>query len=350
MEIKRRYYIDILRILACFMVVFNHFDLGFYAFHNKQQGTVSYWLLLAFSVFCKFAVPLFFMISGALLLKKDEPISVLYKKRILKIVVVLLVTSLLYFFFEKYVINNTDVGLSKIYTEETEYHLWYLYSYIAFLISLPFLRSIAKDLTRNKIIYLAVVYTTVRYFIPLVELLLFDNNYKMNGYVSSVFICTDIFFLPLAGYYIENKLDRKLSKNQLLAVWGANILAIIFAMYATNLVNTVPDAEVNQAYISLFSSINAIAIYLNVKNIDFNKTSKRLKKIVLHLSSCTFGIYLVHLFFMRIANTRLDASTFYSLSAIVQIGFWLLISMIILIISYLLIALAKKIPILKKYI
>ncbi len=70
MEIKRRYYIDILRILACFMVVFNHFDLGFYAFHNKQQGTVSYWLLLAFSVFCKFAVPLFFMISGALLLKK----------------------------------------------------------------------------------------------------------------------------------------------------------------------------------------------------------------------------------------------------------------------------------------
>lgn len=54
MEIKRRYYIDILRILACFMVVFNHFDLGFYAFHNKQQGTVSYWLLLAFSVFCKY--------------------------------------------------------------------------------------------------------------------------------------------------------------------------------------------------------------------------------------------------------------------------------------------------------
>lgn len=350
MEVKRRYYIDILRILACFMVVLNHFDPGFYAFHNKQQGTVSYWLLLAFSVFCKFAVPLFFMISGALLLKKDEPISVLYKKRIFKIVVALLVTSLLYFFFEKYVINNTNVGLSKIYTEETEYHLWYLYSYIALLMSLPFLRSIAKDLTQSKIIYLAVAYTTIRYFIPLVELLLFNNNYKMNGYVSSVFICADIFFLPLAGYYIENRLDKKLSKNQLLAIWGANTLAIIFAMYATSLVNTVPDAEVNQSYISLFSSINAIAIYLTIKNIDFNKLPKRLKKIVLHLSSCTFGIYLVHLFFMRIANTRPEASIFYSLSAIAQIGFWLLISMVILIISYLLIALAKKIPILKKYI
>lgn len=84
MEVKRRYYIDILRILACFMVVLNHFDPGFYAFHNKQQGTVSYWLLLAFSVFCKFAVPLFFMISGALLLKKTNQSQCSIKREFLR--------------------------------------------------------------------------------------------------------------------------------------------------------------------------------------------------------------------------------------------------------------------------
>lgn len=351
MEVKRKYHIDILRILACFMVVFNHFDPGFFAFSHKQQGTITYWLLLAFSIFCKFAVPIFFMISGALLLKKDEPISVLYKKRIYKIVIVLLASSLLYFLFEKYIIDNPDTRISYIYTENAEYHLWYLYSYIALLMSLPLLRSIAKDLSKSKIIYLTVVYVTIRYLIPLIELLLFNNTYNLNGRISGMFICADIFFLPLVGYYIENRQDKALSRNQLLSIWGVNLFTLILTMYATSLVNSASVAgAVNQTYINLFSSTNAITIYLTIKNIDFSKLSKRLKGIILHLSSCTFGIYLIHLVFMRLINTRPQVGYIYNLPTIVQIGIWILVSIVSLLISYILVAIIKKIPILNKYI
>lgn len=350
MEIKRKYHIDVLRILACFAVIFNHFDPGFFIFSQKQHGTIAYWILLALSVFCKFAVPIFFMITGALLLKKDESISTLYKKRVRKIALVLLVTSLVYYFFEKYAIHNVNLGISAIYTGETEYHLWYLYSYLALLMSLPFLRSIAKDLTKNKIIYLFVLYITIRYFIPLIQLLLFSNNYRMNGYISGIFTCADIFFLPLMGYFIENKLNKKLSRNKLLAIWGSNILSLILSIYATNLANNTPTASVNQSYISLFSSTNAMAIYLTIKNVDFNKISNKILKALLHLSSCTFGIYLVHLLFMRIVITSTRIEFYYELSTIMQIACWLAISLLIMTISYLIIALAKKMPVLKKYI
>ena len=333
------------------MVVFNHFDPGFFAFSHKQQGTITYWLLLAFSIFCKFAVPIFFMISGALLLKKDEPISVLYKKRIYKIVMVLLASSLLYFLFEKYIIDNPDTRISYIYTENAEYHLWYLYSYIALLMSLPLLRSIAKDLSKSKIIYLTVVYVTIRYLIPLIELLLFNNTYNLNSRISGMFICADIFFLPLVGYYIENRQDKALSRNQLLSIWGVNLFTLILAMYATSLVNSASVAgAVNQTYINLFSSTNAITIYLTIKNIDFSKLSKRLKGIILHLSSCTFGIYLIHLVFMRLINTRPQVDYIYNLPTIVQIGVWILVSIVSLLISYILVAIIKKIPILNKYV
>ena len=128
MEEKRRYHIDILRLLACFAVIINHFDPGFLAFNTQPEGSLSYWCLLFLSVFCKFAVPLFFMISGALLLRKTESINQIITKRTSKVLLSLITTSVFYYFFEKYVIARDDYAVSMVYTNEAEYHLWYLYA------------------------------------------------------------------------------------------------------------------------------------------------------------------------------------------------------------------------------
>lgn len=349
MEVKRKYHIDILRILACFAVVFNHFDPGFFSFNHAPHGSIQYWLLMSLSVFCKFAVPLFFMISGALLLKKEESISKLYARRVSKIAITLFVASICYFFFEKYALNSPNVDISTIYTDQTEYHLWYLYSYLALLISLPYLRSIAKDLTKNKIFYLSALYIFFRYLLPLIELLFTNNTYHLNGRISGIFICADIFFLPLLGYYIENNIEEKsITKNRLLGVWACNILSLLATMYANSLINTTAGNDINQTYIGFFSSTNAIAIYLTAKKIKLDKISNKFKKILLHLSSCTFGIYLVHLVFMRIINTSPKIDFFYGLPIFTKIGFWFGISIIVTIISYSLVAIAKRIPVLKR--
>ena len=80
---KKLLYIEFLRAIAVLFVIFNHTGGdGFRLFLKYPAGSIQYWTCLSVSIFCKFAVPVFFMISGALLLGKDEPLKVLWKKRI----------------------------------------------------------------------------------------------------------------------------------------------------------------------------------------------------------------------------------------------------------------------------
>lgn len=94
---KRIIYIDILRIVACLMVIFNHTnERGFLLFLNDGQGIPSFvWHLLCATI-CKNGVPIFFMISGSLLLNKDESLRDTYK-RLPRIIIDVLLFSLLYF-------------------------------------------------------------------------------------------------------------------------------------------------------------------------------------------------------------------------------------------------------------
>lgn len=65
-------HIECIRILAAYFVIFNHTgNDGFFLFAGYDRGSLPYWLYMFISVFCKISVPLFFMIAGALLLKKD---------------------------------------------------------------------------------------------------------------------------------------------------------------------------------------------------------------------------------------------------------------------------------------
>lgn len=65
----RLHYIEFLRVVACFFVIFNHTSIkGFFLFATADPGSLKFWLYLFISVFCKLSVPLFFAISGTLML------------------------------------------------------------------------------------------------------------------------------------------------------------------------------------------------------------------------------------------------------------------------------------------
>lgn len=152
---KRLLHLDMLRILAIFLVVFNHTgDRGFMLFAAQTQS-VLYFPYMLCSIFCKIAVPLFFMISGALLLKKTETLKQLFSKRILRMTVVLLLVSVPYYFW----LHRTQgIGVADfftyIYGNSATTSLWYLYSYIALLLLLPFLRCMVQTMKRQDYVYL----------------------------------------------------------------------------------------------------------------------------------------------------------------------------------------------------
>ncbi len=72
---KKKYHLEVIRILAILMVMYNH-SAAFMSFSN--QSGVEYAISFLFSMVCKGAVPLFFMVSGALLLGKQKRYCIFY--------------------------------------------------------------------------------------------------------------------------------------------------------------------------------------------------------------------------------------------------------------------------------
>jgi surface polysaccharide O-acyltransferase-like enzyme len=83
------------------MVVFNHTGNNGYKMYLDVMDQPMHSLILGYSAFIKIAVPLFFMASGALLLKCEEPYSKILLKRVLRFVIVLVVVSFI-FYYEAY--------------------------------------------------------------------------------------------------------------------------------------------------------------------------------------------------------------------------------------------------------
>ena len=167
---KKRVYLEIMRFAAVFFVIFNHTgDQGFLLFTKTPPASPLYWISLFLSVFCKFSVPLYFMISGALLLPREpDPLPVLFGKRIKRQVVVLLVISLIYELIRVHqdpgTVFSVKEYLKRTYSSGTGFHLWFIYFYIAFLISLPFLQGIASGLKvhyYNYMVLICLIFNTV---------------------------------------------------------------------------------------------------------------------------------------------------------------------------------------------
>ena len=137
----RRLDLELMRVIACFFVIFNHTgENGFFRFSLCDSGSFRFWVYLAVSIFCKFSVPLFFMVSGALLLEREESLGRLWRHRIGKIALVLLAWSFFYYLDEVW-LGWREFRLGDFAGQflwgNWNLSFWYLYAYLAMLMTLP---------------------------------------------------------------------------------------------------------------------------------------------------------------------------------------------------------------------
>ena len=90
-------YIDALRVVAIFAVLLVHTDVASY--YSKTSNIIEQIISLILGLFSRVGVPLFFMISGALLLKKEESYKVILTRRVFRYIIVLLVFSFVQYVF-----------------------------------------------------------------------------------------------------------------------------------------------------------------------------------------------------------------------------------------------------------
>lgn len=297
---KRYTYLDFLRIIACFFVIFNH-QPGYIAF----QDTTNIWqafYYMGYTMFTRINIPLFFMISGALLLPKTTSYKELFGKRILRIVLALTIASFVWYLVS---IRKDFSSFDFIYfvrkllngTHYTTY--WYLYAYLGFLVTLPLLQRLAKGFTHADFICVIGIHFVFSTLLPLFNYVLVQfgiSKVLISSDFSVPLMITKAFFYPLMGYYVEHVFDiNKLTGKTvwiLPCVIVGGILISSIVTYHEGI-----TSGYTQNYVQTFDYTTTIALFLLVKylfvKVKAIQNCSWFHRAVALISSLTLGIYLM---------------------------------------------------------
>ena len=320
-------WLDVVRFIAMFTVVCCHCTdpFNFYPGTAPNIGEIKLWGAIYGSVL-RPCVPLFVMITGALLLPVRGDASTSYKKRIPRVFYPFLIWSVLYNLFpwitgllglnpqiildffpyagEEVMQQSFSVSLEYILMIPFNFsilavHMWYIYLLIGLYLYLPvFSAWVEKASERAKLMFLLAwgVTLLLPYYYQFVSNYLWGtcswNSFGMlyafagfNGYL-------------LLGHYLKN-LEWSLKKT--LAI-GIPMFAVGYAVTFLGFrhITALPEytdemLELFFTYCSLNVVMMTIPVFMLAKKVKVN--SERMKKALANLTVCGFGIYMIHYFF-----------------------------------------------------
>lgn len=345
---KRVIYLDLLRIFAIFGVVVIHvsaiaksYDIGSF---TSNVGIIYNGLV-------RWSVPVFFMISGAMFLRPDKEysFSVMIKKYIPRIVICLLVWGLIYALFDVYLYSSFSIktlvlSVWNTISNNSGYHLWFLFALIALYLMVPVFKIIVNNLSQKQLSFVLFLWMFlslgVSQYNEIVSAL--DIPLQIDWYFPMITGWAGYFLL---GYYLM-KYDIKKKYKTLLIVIGIALLVLcpIMNMAATIHTDKYIDSFIPQSGLS--ACFEATMFFLIIKGFSKVTLQEKCKKIIINISNNTFGIYLIHVLInsvlFHVIKIQLDF-----INPIVSI---LIISLLVFIISYLFVWMLKKIPILKNIV
>jgi len=325
---QKKIHLDILRVLAIFGVLFTHSDkFGIYHFLETDHP-INFWFGLGCATLTQFCVPMFFMISGALLLKRDESLSYVYKYRVLRIflvIAILAIITLLENHFSYPEECNMFLWWVQIMFEGVlPPQYWFLYEYLCFLLILPFLQRMAKAIPEKS--WYIYIYFMFFFFSCICPIISRELEWKAVNVDLKIF--AGCIFYSFMGYFIENVSEDMFHK-------GKNVL-ILFAltaiMFAENLRRNCENLSVSSVASNsgVYAPFYAIFLFVLVKYLCYKFTLPRtVQKVFAFASAGVFGTYLMEQVLREafapiyvVLNTRIKSypATFVWLFACLVVG------------------------------
>jgi len=197
---QRIYYLDWLRVFATLAVVLIHITANYIPV--LKESTTTIWhtsnLLNAMS---RASVPIFFMISGSLLLReKDMSVFSFYHKRVMKIAIPFLIWSLFYYIYgmsEGHFPVHFKKGLVTLFEAKISTHLWFFYILLALYVIVPVIKPLFQKASQQQFHYFFLLW-----FIQAIFFKYLDYRYHFNLYYTMPFVDGYIGYFVL-GYYLN---------------------------------------------------------------------------------------------------------------------------------------------------
>lgn len=340
-EIKQRYdFIDILRVIACFFVIVNH-TVSF-VFYGAEPGR-GWFLCLILHYISKLSVPVFVMITGYTLLDRQEG----YRKffiRIIKAVAAVGVFSVGYYLYQWRLGERLTIGVFDFFSTVIENPLtlafWYMYMYIGLLIMMPFLQKFVVNLSKRDCEVFIGISLLINGTWPIIEH--WCKGYEFTDLVDIALFDSYIGILLIA-YYIKKYVMP--SKKLLISSVICFVLCVAFNVVMTYYEYHITGGEEYLFYDNrVFSPIviQGACVFYMVQHISLKGWLLRFVKIV---AGCTFGIYLISDYVIRVTIPLFGVLREKGVHAIVAVVLW---EIVVFVVGFVIIFIMKKIPLLKK--
>ena len=294
----RNFNLDIIRCIAIIFVICIHSMGKLNECVNIPALEYNYIVYVFLSSIIDMGVPLFLMLSGTLLLGKEEEPYFFLRKRFKRIFIPFFTWSIIVFYLDKItshqpltlIQSSTEFSI-KFLTNGVHGIYWYIYMLIGLYLLTPIFQKVFKDISSS----------LCNYTIILTILLIIIQHITPPSYQKESLLFKYLFpYLIDIGYYIGGYYIyiyvHKYKYFQKLTVYGF----LIF--YLLRIINIIQPFTAFP--ILFFQSLFFFGILLSMKRETTNSPKTTL---VTFISNTSYGIYLSHFLFISFLHkTRVE--------------------------------------------
>jgi surface polysaccharide O-acyltransferase-like enzyme len=342
---KKRYFgIDLIRVFACYLVIQTHAGEIYYIGDGGilLTGHKNIWPGI-FNSLARICVPLFAVISGYLLLPMKTDYITFLRRRFTRISFPFIIFCILYDIFF-YILGFYDtktmfINIPKIFINYgTEIgHLWYIYMIMGIYLFIPIISPWIKTAKKEHFYYYLGIWTIslfdvyIHYIFPEI----WGEAYWNNTSLFQSFIGN--FGYAVLGAFIKLHLKEcnLYILGAILYVIGSGITMLGF-FYRRPDSKTSKEIELTWHFNTINVAIATFGMFLLLRKIECK--NKKIASIINDIALKSYGMYLIHIFFLIFLKGLLDAPN--------QNPAWCIfvIAIITFILSYLAVKIISYIP------
>ena len=293
--------LDLIRIVAVFLVISVHFFLNNGFYQQKIVGNAMYFMTIMRTFFMT-CVPLFLLLTGYLMSPKNYfPVKRSYFFHLTKILGVYLITTIIILLFQKYYLHRqiTFLGSFLNILGYSQYS-WYVNMYIGLALIVPYLNIIWDNMEERKnelmllgiMIFMTIIPTVVNIF----DFSMFPKGLSAMKKTNQLVPNWWVNLYPVTYYFIGAYLRKYHVEDSISKIKLLQLLLIFVALFGTfNFYRSYGRMFVWglwNKWGSLQNTVDSVLLFLLLRKISLDNIPAFVKSAIHKMADLTFGIYL----------------------------------------------------------